>query len=756
MTANYSKSLKRNKYTMKTIQYLIILCFSIIFIACTNEYKVETSNIIVSLSPDGQIISATIGPDKIEKPINACTVIQGCRQEGKTKVQKTPEGGFSFEKLLVNDSLQASCIITENFIPSSGSIRWEMEIKGKGAPWGSVIQTRFHYPAETDKSLFWTAWGAPQYDPATIDAALQKKLKVYPGGGTAQQSFLNEKTNCWVDPLVPVPFSDVEYYYGAPYFQYEKNKWKIGFVPAIGNLFCIPMATVIEPSKFGLTLGLSPCDEIIDMTMHTTAQGDIVISRLFNRISEEHTCLFTMDIAAHADDWRPALAWMSNKYSEYFNPVNPQAHELGGTGAYSNHFDKFDVDKMKKMCFTVNWQASFDFPYMGMFLPPVGPDETWTRFSGGKISTKAMDDYAGKMRKQSFYVFNYFNVTEFGAWIKYPAPPLAPANENDLWKDGNNYLYSRLANAILPRPDACVSKPEYKGAAPPDPWYTWEGGIAMDCGDPVYRNFLLDQARRHVSEIPQSYGICIDRLDWLRLFNERADDGITWYEGKPVRSLITSWKQLSEALGPIFHDAGKSILANNHNKRIDFLKQVDGIFDEFTYAGSPLNTTALMCINKPALGWTDAAQTVKTEGGDAFFQKYLYMGVFPMCPFPGNDHSIHPDPEVDQIYLDYGPLMHLMKNKQWVLEPHVVTVKDDAAKVNIFKTPQGYSVPVVYGNSETVEVTLNNLDNMKSMTSCQIYHPGKEIPMVQKIVSNGNSVTITVPLHRGCAMLEIN
>ena len=54
---------------------------------------------------------------------------------------------------------------------------------------------------------------------------------------------------------------------------------------------------------------------------------------------------------------------------EYFNPVNPGSHILGGTGAYSNHYTEFDAEKMKNMCFTVNWQASFDFPYMGMFVP---------------------------------------------------------------------------------------------------------------------------------------------------------------------------------------------------------------------------------------------------------------------------------------------------------------------------------------------------------------------------------------------------
>ena len=65
---------------------------------------------------------------------------------------------------------------------------------------------------------------------------------------------------------------------------------------------------------------------------------------------------------------------------------------------------------------------------------------------------------------------------------------------------------------------------------------------------------------------------------------------------------------------------------------------LDGIFDEFTYSGVPLNLTALLCIHKTALGWTADSSSIQSEGADNFFQKYLYMGVYPMAPFPGNDH----------------------------------------------------------------------------------------------------------------------
>ena len=157
-----------------------------------------------------------------------------------------------------------------------------------------------------------------------------------------------------------------------------------------------------------------------------------------------------------------------------------------------------------------------------------------------------------------------------------------------------------------------------------------------------------------------------------------------------------------EDLGPIFHNSGKVILVNNHIKRIDYLKHIDGLFDEFTYAGT------------------------------------------------------QPDDEVDQFYLDYGPLMKLMQNRQWVLEPHVVSVENNLAKANIFKIPDGYSLPVVYGEAGQVRVKIANLEGWSEQMTCAVYHPGKEMPVELKMLKNGNAWYVDVPLERGCGMLKLN
>ncbi len=706
----------------------------------------------VILSVRGEITGIQLSGNRQTKPFGLATSLQGCKVEGAVVSRKNKDGSFEFEKTVVNDSLNNSCVITEHYFPTPNSIRCELTIEGKGEPWGASIETKLHYPVKDGETKLWTSWGAPQFDSLKVSNNLHHALRKFGPRGKKDNS------HTWIDPLIPVPFANALYYYGAPYFQYTHTR--VGFIPFQENLICIPMASILdEGNNSGLTIALSPEDNIIDLTMKTSDDGTITFSRLFNRISKGKVVKFSFDIVAHQNDWRCGLDWMQTRYPEYFFPENKLANQMGGTAAYSSYSMEslnFDVDKMKKMAFTVNWQASFDFPYMGMYLPPVKRNEKWRRFGGDLITISAMDDFAKKYRNKGFYVLNYFNVTEFGAKVKYP-PLSEQVNKPDseLWKDCNELLYSKFRKAILPIPEKSIKDPKLKNAPVPVPYYTWEGGIAMDCGDSIYSNFLLNQARRHINEIPNSYGICIDRLDWLRMFNERADDGITWYGGKPVRSLVTSWKNLSPKLASIMHGANKVIFANNHSKRIDILKDIDGLFDEFTYSGSSLNLTSFMCLSKPALGWTDVAETIRREGGDWFFQKYLYMGIFPMCPFPNNDHSITQSDDVDQLYLDYGPLMKLMQGREWVLKPHIVRVKDQAAKVNIFKIKGGYSVPVVYGEKDKIEVVLTDLEKLKEPFFCKTYHPGCEQPVNVAYHRVGKTITINVPLIRGCAMLYL-
>ena len=719
------------------------LLFSSRGIANADSLLLKTKTMTVFFSREGKITGIHYyNNQKLHKDIVAFTAIQSFVSRKDVALKSPDNKSLRFEHQLYSDSLQQSCTLVETFTASAGSIRWKMEITGAEGPWSAAINTIVQYPA-TAESRFWTSWGAPQFDSANCPPQLIASLSPYKN---------NTDRKSWQDPLVPMPFSTQTLYYGAPPFAYDDIK--LGFIPEQGNLFAIPFASVFEKSiNAGLSVFLSPEDDIINLVMNTAANGNISFQRLFNRIDSKHKANFSLDLVLHKDDWRSSLQWYAARYPRYTLPPNANAGILGGAAAYSNFFDDFDAAKMKQMAFTVNWQASFDFPYMGMFLPPLQRTQQWTRLGGGTISMQQMDDYAKRMKQKGFYVLSYFNVTEFGSWFKYPAPP---ADSNALWKDCSNYLARKFPNALLHVADKVkITKALDDKTVHGGPYYSWKEAVATDCGDIAYQKFLLQQAQRHIKEIPNSFGICIDRLDWLRFFNQRADDGKTWFDNQPARSLVNSWKDLMQQLGPLVHGAGKYILVNNHYKRIDLLRHADGILDEFTNATSPLNTTAFLTLDKPALGWTPGKDVIETAGGDNFFQKYLYLGVFPMCPFPGNDHALRPDSMVDRLYLDYGPLMNQLKEKHWVLKPGIVRVKDGNARCNLFKTKNGYSIPVVYADADTVTVVLTDPLFVNGHFKYRVYQPGKKDPVTVTARKHSGSLTIDVPVIRGAAMVAI-
>jgi hypothetical protein len=518
--------------------------------------------------------------------------------------------------------------------------------------------------------------------------------------------------------------------------------------PVEGDFISIPIATVVEPaSDAALSLVLSPEDVLLNASLSTTASGSLVFERTRHRLGEDSTVRFAMDLVGHAADWRGGLGWMARRYPNYFDPVNPKAHEMAGCGAYSGDENPVDAEKLKRMAFRVNWKLSDDFPYMGMFLPPLNDvDARWERSCDEAsppnkprwTTFRRMNDYARYMRSQGFYVLDYFNVTEFGKNMKDVPAPSGQANRPDLWKNAVEYLKVRMPKGYLQPPMG-----------------TCYGAWVTDVGDPKYGQFMLEQAKRHLERIPDSDGICIDRLDWLRQYNLGADDGVSWVDGKPARSLYQSWQTFMTRLGPLMHDAGKVIFVNNHVKRLELLRNVDGVYCEFCQTGAALNSTALLCVRRPAIGWTSGEQDLRPDP-DAFFQRHLHMGVYPTAPYPGNHHCIGPSPWVDEQYLAYGPLLDAMRGKRWVLLPHCAEVAGYAAKINLFQTFGGYAVPVTFaGKAREVKVVLRGLQHLSGGTKIEALHPGAKDPVSLDGRCTADMVTFTVPLHRGCAMVRV-
>ncbi len=205
------------------------------------------------------------------------------------------------------------------------------------------------------------------------------------------------------------------------------------------------------------------------------------------------------------------------------------------------------------------------------------------------------------------------------------------------------------------------------------------------------------------------------------------------------------------------HRTGHVIFVNGGLcPRLDIMRHIDGI-DSEDDTGPVLNNVGLLSLRKPAILWTYVPEDLKPDP-DAFFQRHLYMGVYPYLPYPWNNHAIQPGGWADQYYLEYGPLLAVMRGKQWVLTPHCVAVDNPHVKVNLFRVPSGYVAPVVLGGKiKSVVLTIRNVTGLFARDRCQALYPGRKKPVaLHNSVFQKDALVITVPLVRGCAMVEIS
>ena len=675
------------------------------------EYEVKAAGITVRLDASGNIV----------EPMDGKTKLDGCRQVGTVAVKKVT-GGYAFTRKLV-DSQNHSATVVDRFTPTKDSIRWEVEIVSDDAPWSTPIITRLKC-AKPEQTLIWAAWGSPDYSGTQLTpelAALVQAGKASVGGD-------------WSDPLVPVGFLNRNWHYGNI----------AQSCPVGGDFVALPLFTLLMPgTDTGLSLVLSPDDVLLNMDLSVSANGQFQYAWKNYRLGGGKTVKFTMHLVAHEASWRGGLRWMTEHYPQYFEAPNPRAHKIAGCGAYTLCEDKVDPVRLKKMAFGFNWKLSDDFPYMGMFIPPVkDADEKWERScdeketlgQGRTTSCRQMNNYARYMKDNGFSVLSYFNVTEFGKHM-YGRKAVLPADAPDLWKDPVAYLHARLPNAVFdPGIQTC--------------YYAY----ITDPGDPDYLKFMLEQAKRNTEMLPDTDGICIDRADWLRLYNQKADDGVSWINGKPARSLFRSWIKLMSEMGPQMHKADKVIFSNMMTMRLELCRELDGIYTEFGNNGNALNATALLCVKKPIVAWS-YNETIHQPNPDAFMQRHLHMGAFPTAPYPRNNHCIRPEPAADQLYLDYGPLLNAMRGKKWVFSSHCV--ESDTAKVNLFEVPGGYAMPVTFaGKAETVTVRIRNIPGLKN-AKCEAIHPGSAQPVTLAGKFKDGTLTLDVPVVRGCAMVRM-
>ena len=685
-------------------------------------YAIAVDNLTLHLDSRGTIVAANIGPKKLARALAGETTLDGCTTDGPVTPHRLDGGGVEFSSHLLGPDKREFSIV-QRFLPAQGSVRWETEITSAGDPWTVPVTTQLRWP-RPEIAHFWTSWL----------------------GGD----------DTWMDPLQPQPMSKCSW----------ACSWDYGPYAAVGG-FCIPLASVLEKQEdIGLSLVLSPEDPIFEMSLTNDAEGEVSFRRADIRLGQGRTVKLAVDLVAHEADWRGGLRWMVRRYEPFFEPPNPKVQEMAGAGAYSGWNGSLDVDRLKQMAFSVLWEAAFDWPYMGMYFPPVDSDETWWTAgydSGGEhipklvrqVSYRQLNDRARKLNSDGFYYLTYLNLAVWG-WRDVFSLKVINRNlpEKYSWMDPVTYLQEKVPDGIWRDEDGRES-------------ILLEGTLVMDPDGPNYQAEILAQARRVIEKIPDSWGFAMDRTWWgidyttkgARTINYAADDGVGWYKGRPGRHISVSWKETLAKLGPLMHTAGKAIFYNPcMSYRLDLMRDVDGFFGEAwpTHHGyTCLNGTGFLALHKPGIVWTDSSSALNPDP-DAYFQRHLHMGVYPMVPYPKNDHSITPDPETDAKYLEYGPLMTATRGKKWVLAPHCIEIEGHVAKANLFTVPGGWAAPITFGPQDgKVKVVLRNVPGLGAAMHCDALLPGVPQPQAVQSTLRDGALELQVPLKRGCAMLRI-
>ena len=387
---------------MRNISLLFILFASLLpaeSAACRDVIRVKGFE--ARLSGKGEIVAATVRG--LKKNVAARTVIEGGVPTDTVKAARLPSGGVQFTRTLRRAATDGTLTLIDRFTPAGDSLRWEIEVASAGEPWTAEIATEVDYPA-TAATRFWTAWSDPEHRPST-----------------------DHQPRPWHDPLVCRPLSHCVWTLGAYRTQglYVPLPLATLVKPTDGDYTPLPLATLVEPADdAGLSIVFSPEDVILPGSrLSTEPSGRVRFARANYRLGGGKPVRFAVDLTAHEADWRGGLRWMVNRYRPFFDPPCRAADEMAGCGAYSGDENPIDVAKLRQMAFRINWKLSDDFPYMGMFIPPVqDADEKWDRSCDEKAppnkprwtTCRRLNDYARYMKSNGFYVLNYFNVTEFG------------------------------------------------------------------------------------------------------------------------------------------------------------------------------------------------------------------------------------------------------------------------------------------------------------------------------------------------------
>ena len=461
-------------------------------------------------------------------------------------------------------------------------------------------------------------------------------------------------------------------------------------------------------------------------------------------------------------------ASLNRALGRYVLPHVPDASRFDGLGGYA-WVAPTNASYAASVGFKTNWDLSGTFmPYDGLFAPY---QDEWLNL--GPINPGLPQYNVTYARIQAFYTsvqasglnsLTYFDVGNWGVSIDtsrswpnvtcgtrpsgIPAPCPTP--------DGSNsYLAHYLQPALL-QTGWSVGAGSFRNHSFAD----WVGTTLMDPAEPFFEDLLVEQLERRIALVPAMQGIAIDRFDYTDYYNAAFDDGVSFVPGLgPARSLLVSHLHTYARLAEVLHSKNRVMLGNcNTLCRADLLRSFDGGFSE----GAALNAVAWNGLRgRPTILWTYSL--TGTPDLDAFFQQHLYMRVWPMAPIPSNDHSITPgDPIVQSAYESYAPLFDTLRSVEWLLEavrPVELVGATPGTLANVFVSRGRLLVVIVFGEKGASKVTARVAPGegaSAAYDATALVPGGSWSPVGHTALGPGGAMIVTVPMGRGCVILQLS
>ena len=620
------------------------------------------------------------------------------------------------QNVIVNKEYQCG-VNTVNSVETFGQtddtleneILWKVTIQNaSGVNWSTEIMTSLQFD-NSNSMRVWLPWNKPN-------------------------------SSGWNDPLLLESWSNCVYNTGA------LIDGSVGdTVVAEHSMF------VLNKSKIGISLISDPSNYPHHGKVTTTSLGKIIYQRSNALFRNNLTHSFVMHFSLHGPSIRDSLSQSIGKYKDYWNPINSkeQSFTYDGMGSYTwvNNVPE-NMTLLNEMNYKVNWDLSGRFfPYMGMYLPPVSSSDTWENDPEGtqnhiNVTFEFIDKQYLKQKRIGAVPLSYFNIFEYGGNVTYDINQTKPTGHGD-WKNASDYLKGYLRDSLV-TDYTCYAGGACKGGGirMHGAAHSWQGAVVVDPAIDSYNNFLMEQATRKLKHLKQFTGIVIDRSDWCQLYSHNTatpETAVSFVNNATATNFAGSWVSITRQLRKILGN-DKTILYNTVGfASLSLLRYTDGTFSE----GRQVNAAGLLGITSPSILWTyDATECCASQQiADLYFQSRLYMRVFPMAPYPGNDHSIPPGDVQNFYYLKYGAMFRALNYVSWELDER-----------NLIKAT-GFTINTFSNETHMVAVIINS--QMSTITPSFPCSSNKQY-LLPGSTENWTDVNLTIPLKDGCVMVRVS